>query len=64
LLLISFKEDMLFRNSEMKKIDTVLQNIGKTNHTYIDIDSDYGHDAFLVELEKFDFYIQEVLNGK
>ena len=61
LMLISFKEDMLFRNEEMKHMADVLKNVGNTNHHYIDIDSDYGHDAFLVELEKFDFYIREVL---
>jgi len=48
----------------MKHISDVLNSLGNTNHTYIDIDSDYGHDAFLVELEKFDFYIKEVLDGK
>ncbi len=61
LMLISFKEDMLFRNQEMKHIADVLKSVGNTTHRYIDIDSDYGHDAFLVELEKFDFYIKEVL---
>ena len=64
LMLISFKEDMLFKNSEMKYISDVLKETNNTSHTYIDIDSDYGHDAFLVELEKFDFYIKEMLDGK
>lgn len=61
--LISFKNDVLFKNFEMKEIDTILNSIGNTNHNYLDIDSDYGHDAFLVELDKFDTYITEVLNG-
>jgi homoserine O-acetyltransferase len=47
----------------MKEISDVLDKIGNQNHHYIDIDSDYGHDAFLVELDKFDTYIKEVLNG-
>ncbi|MDD2906834.1 MAG: homoserine O-acetyltransferase [Sulfurimonas sp.] len=61
--LISFKNDMLFKNFEMKEISDTLDTIGNKNHTYIDIDSDYGHDAFLVELDKFDTYIKEVLHG-
>ncbi len=61
LMLLSFKEDMLFKNEEMKHISDTLKELGNANHTYIDINSDYGHDAFLVELEKFDFYIREVL---
>lgn len=63
LYLISFSNDLLFRNYEMKELDNQLNEIGNKNHTYIDIKSDYGHDAFLVELEKFDTYIREALNG-
>jgi len=61
--LISFKNDGLFKNFEMKEIADELKNIQNTNHHYIDIDSDYGHDAFLVELEKFDTYVKDILNG-
>ena len=61
--LISFKDDLLFKNTEMKKISDTLKEIGNNNHTYIDIESDYGHDAFLVELDKFDNYIKEALDG-
>jgi len=61
--LISFKDDLLFKNTEMKTISDTLNKIGNKNHTYIDIDSDYGHDAFLVELDKFDNYIKEALDG-
>ncbi|QFR49650.1 homoserine O-acetyltransferase [Sulfurimonas lithotrophica] len=60
--LISFSNDMLFKSDEMKHIDDVLNENAQTNHKYIDIQSDYGHDAFLVELEKFDFYIKEALD--
>jgi len=63
LSLISFSNDLLFRNFEMKEIDDVLNKINNKNHTYIDIPSDYGHDAFLVELEKFQHYIKDALNG-
>ena len=61
--LISFKNDFLFRNFEMKELDEVLNRVGNTNHTYIDIESDYGHDAFLVELDKFKDKIEDILNG-
>jgi homoserine O-acetyltransferase len=30
---------------------------------YTMIESDYGHDAFLVELDKFDFMIKETLEN-
>jgi homoserine O-acetyltransferase len=30
---------------------------------YYEIDSDYGHDAFLVELDKFDKIIKEELEN-
>jgi homoserine O-acetyltransferase len=60
--LISFKDDLLFKNTEMKKISDTLHEIGNKNHTYIDIESDYGHDAFLVELDKFDHHIKEALD--
>ncbi len=61
--LISFKNDILFKNKEMQKLHAVLNEIGNTNHHYIDIDSQYGHDAFLVELNKFENYVKDVLNG-
>ena len=61
--LISFKNDMLFKNFEMKELNDVLNTLGNANHNYLDIESDYGHDAFLVELDKFDNYITEVLDG-
>lgn len=61
--LISFSNDLLFKSYEMKEIDSVLSEIGNTNHSYLDIESDYGHDAFLVELDKFDTHIKEILHG-
>jgi len=33
-------------------------------YSYHKIDSSYGHDAFLVELDKFDFIIKEILEEK
>jgi len=61
--LISFKNDLLFKNFEMQEIANEFKAIGNKNYDYIDIDSDYGHDAFLVELEKFETYVKEALNG-
>ncbi len=63
LYLISFENDILFKNFEMKEIADELEKLKKTNYDYIDIASDYGHDAFLVELDKFDTYIKDALNG-
>ena len=62
--LIGFKSDMLFLSEEMKVIGDTLKSIGNEKHNYFEVDSDYGHDAFLVELKKFDFYVKEVLDGK
>ncbi|MEA1892743.1 MAG: homoserine O-acetyltransferase [Campylobacterota bacterium] len=61
--LISFRDDLLFKNIEMKKIADTFAKINKKNYDYIDIDSDYGHDAFLVELDKFEDYVKDALNG-
>lgn len=60
--LISFEKDMLFFPEEMKYIADKMSKIGKGEQcTYINVDSDYGHDAFLVELDKFQDHIIEVL---
>ncbi len=60
--LISFKEDKLFRPREMEEIKETLVNVGRGDQVdYVCIDSDYGHDAFLIEYDKFDFYIEKAL---
>jgi len=64
LYLISIKNDLLFKNFEMKEMSDILKELGNLNHTYIDIDSNYGHDAFLVELDKFKDCIKEALNAE
>jgi homoserine O-acetyltransferase len=61
--LISFRDDILFLPSEMEHIASTLESIGNTNFSYTEIASDYGHDAFLVEVEKFDFMIKKILEG-
>ena len=62
--LLSFSGDMLFFPEEMKEIFDVMQEIGNgDNVTYEMIDSDYGHDAFLVEVDKFENKIVDMLEG-
>ncbi len=58
--LISFKGDCLFFPDEMEHIYKMMQRNKQTCH-YTEVNSDYGHDAFLVELDKFDYLIREVL---
>lgn len=61
LYLIGFENDILFLPSEMEHIATTMRACGKENVDYIEIQSDYGHDAFLVEIEKFDQYVRDAL---
>ncbi|SFZ98017.1 Homoserine O-acetyltransferase [hydrothermal vent metagenome] len=60
--LISFSSDFLFFPSEMEHISKMMKDNGQ-DHDYVEIDSNYGHDAFLVELDKFDDNIKEVLKN-
>jgi len=60
LTLISFKSDMMFMPQEMLQIHQTMQKLHKQS-SYSEIDSDYGHDAFLVEVEKFEHLIKEQL---
>ncbi len=62
LTLLSVKSDQLFFKEEMEQIQKSMKKINKGNLVdYHCIDSDYGHDAFLVEVEKFVPYISEAL---
>lgn len=58
--LISFSSDYLFFPSEMAHIAQMMQRNGQ-RHSYLEVESVYGHDAFLVELEKFEAHIGEIL---
>jgi homoserine O-acetyltransferase len=58
--LISFKSDYLFFPSEMEHIHKMMQRNSQES-TYLEVDSDYGHDAFLVEIDKFEYRIREIL---
>lgn len=58
--LISFSTDYLFFPEEMEHIYKMMQRNNQAS-TYLEVNSEYGHDAFLVELEKFDQSIKEIL---
>lgn len=58
--LISFSSDYLFFPSEMEHIAKMMKRNNQP-YTYLEVDSNYGHDAFLVELDKFEDNIREVL---
>ncbi len=60
--LISFAGDMLFFPKEMEHLAKMLER-NKQEYSYHLIDSNYGHDAFLVELDKFSHIIKEALEG-
>lgn len=63
--LISFKDDMLFFPEEMEEIRDMMIDLGKEKQvTYLQIDSQSGHDSFLVEVEKFEDYVREILGDK
>ena len=61
LYLVGFEKDLLFLPSEMESIYTSMKAIGKENCDYLEVQSDYGHDAFLVEIEKIENYVREAL---
>jgi len=63
LFLISFSGDTLFFPQEMRDIKKYMDKVGGRCQ-YYEIDSDYGHDSFLVEVEKFDYLISDILKGE
>jgi len=64
LCLLSFKGDTMFFPQEMQHIAKVMHKNGMENVSYVCIDSDYGHDAFLVEVEKFCDLVSDILEKK
>ena len=60
--LISFSSDYLFFPSEMEHIAKMMERNGQ-KHTYLEVESNYGHDAFLVELDKFEDSIEKILKN-
>ncbi len=61
LYLVSFEKDLLFLPSEMESIYAAMTSQGKENVDYFPVQSDYGHDAFLVEIDKIENYVREAL---
>lgn len=61
--LISFKSDLLFLPEEMEEIITTFNTLGKENCSYKEVESNYGHDAFLVEVDKFEDDIRKILES-
>lgn len=62
-LLISFSSDWLYTPENMKELAFALYR-NKKNVSYIDIQSTYGHDAFLLEVDKLTPLISEFLKGE
>lgn len=63
LYLISFSGDSMFFAEEMQEIKDIMDSIGSShlceNHL---IQSNYGHDSFLVECDKYADYLHHILN--
>ena len=59
--LISFRSDYLFFPKEMRHIYKMMRR-NSQEVEYHEIDSDYGHDAFLVEIDKFSHIIKKELD--
>ncbi len=60
-ILISFKSDYLFFPKEMRHIYKMMRR-NSQKVEYHEVDSDYGHDAFLVEIDKFSYIIKKALD--
>jgi homoserine O-acetyltransferase len=57
---LSVASDILFTPQQQQELYSCLQQ-GEVDCHYIDHESQYGHDAFLVEIERFSQYIREFL---
>lgn len=61
LYMVSFEKDILFLPSEMETMAEMMKSMNNKNMDYIEIKSDYGHDAFLVEIDKIEQYVKDAL---
>jgi homoserine O-acetyltransferase/O-succinyltransferase len=61
ILVVSFTSDWLFPSYQAKEIVSALMANG-VNVTYCDIDSPYGHDAFLLEVDRLTSLMGDFLN--
>lgn len=63
--LIAFSGDVLFPPHLMQEMHQTMLSLGKSNLSqYICVDSDYGHDAFLVEIQKIENLVKKAINGR
>lgn len=60
--LISFSSDYLFFPQEMEHIAHMMERNGQ-DVSYQEIQSDYGHDAFLVEIDRFEDTIKAIFTN-
>ena len=64
LTLISFSGDLLFLPDELREVADAMVQIDKKGLVqYFEIDSNYGHDAFLIEFDKFENIIKDELEN-
>ena len=61
-LIISVSSDILFTPQQQDELVDALKAAGVSTH-HIHHDSNYGHDAFLVETDKMGEYIQEFISA-
>ncbi len=61
-LLIAFSSDWLFPPEHLREIASALRANGR-DVTYVTLESDYGHDAFLLEVEELTKLIRGFLNN-
>ncbi len=60
-LIVSFSSDWLFTTQQSKQVVEALKKSGK-EVTFSEVNSDYGHDAFLLEVEALGTMIENFLN--
>lgn len=60
--LVAFSGDNMFPISEMQHIKACMDSMALRCSLKI-IDSDYGHDSFLVEIPKYGYYIRQLLEA-
>jgi len=61
LYLVGFEKDLLFLPDEMRVIQEILAKRASAVCDYFEVNSDYGHDAFLVEVDKLEAYVIKAL---
>ena len=60
LIFVSISSDWLYPTEQSKKMASTCMNLNK-NVTFCEIDSNYGHDSFLIDIQKFGDVIQSFL---